>query len=137
MIPLSRTSLDPADCPSVDKGFQHEGDGRGASRFVFKLEGKAFVAGGAEEGAVVGGTEDFNEHLLMGADPFDGRECAYCAVETFARNSLLLYKHENTGDEALEKMEEVGDGSDSMAHAGEDSAVEDHLPLDTTVGAEE
>lgn len=104
---------------------------------MVEFEGEAFVAGSAEEGAIVGGTEDFDEHLLMGADPFDGRKGAYCAVETFARDSLLLYKHENAGEEALEEMEEVGDGSDRMAHAGEDRTMEDHLPLNATVGAEE
>lgn len=34
-------------------------------------------------------------------------------------------------------MEEVGDGGDCMAHAREDRTVENHLPLNATVGTEE
>ena len=96
-----------------------------------ELERDTCIARRAQELAEVGRAKDPRELGLVRGDPVGGRECA-----DRAQDVLLHDEHEHAGEQALEQVEQVGDGAHGMAH-DEDVAVEDHLPLDPPVGIEE
>ena len=104
---------------------------------MFQLECDALVARSTEQRAVMRRTEDLREHLLMRTDPFDGRESSYRPIHALVRYTFYLDENEETGEETLKEVEEVRDRGDGVTHGRKDGTVEYHLPLHSSVWAEE
>jgi len=73
----------------------------------------------------------------MCGDPLDWGKSTDGAVRALAWNVFLFDQEEDTGEKALEDVEHVRYWGDGMPEKGKDGAMKDHLPLDTSVGAEE
>jgi len=104
---------------------------------ALELEGDAVVTGCAEQLSVVRGSEDLDKRRLVSMDPLDGWQRSDGPLHAPARRRLFFDEDEHAGEETLEEVEEVADGGDGMAHAREERAVEDHLPLDASLPREE
>ena len=78
-----------------------------------------------------------DEFGFVCGDPLDGGKSTDGAVCALAWNVLLFDQEEDTREKALEDVEHVRYWGDGMPEIGKDGAMKDHLPLDTSVGAEE
>jgi hypothetical protein len=78
-----------------------------------------------------------DEFGFMFGDPLDGRKSTDGAVCALARYVLLFDQEEDTCEKALEDVEHVRYWGYGVPEIGKDGAMKDHLPLDTSVGAEE
>jgi hypothetical protein len=104
---------------------------------VFEFEGGPSIASSTEECTVMWYPKYSDEFGLLCGDPFDGRKSTDGSVCTFTWNVLFLDEEEDTGEKALKDVEHICYWGDGMPEIGKDSAMKDHLPLDTSVGAEE
>ncbi len=73
----------------------------------------------------------------MCGDPLDGRKSTDGAVRALARNLFLFDQEEDTGKQALQEVEHIRYWGDGVPEIGKDGTMEDHLPLDASVGTEE
>lgn len=73
----------------------------------------------------------------MCGDPLDGRKSTDSAVRALARNLFLFDQEEDTGKQALQEVEHVRYWGDGMPEIGKNCTMEDHLPLDASVGTKE
>jgi hypothetical protein len=73
----------------------------------------------------------------MCSDPLDGRKSTDSAVRALARNLFLFDQEEDTGKQALQEVEHVRYWGDGVPEIGKNCTMEDHLPLDASVGTEE
>lgn len=77
-----------------------------------------------------------HESWFIRGDPVDRGQASNCPLEPVA-DGLLLDEDQETGEDALEDMEDVCYGLHGVTHCGESSSVEDHLPLHLALGGEE
>jgi len=73
----------------------------------------------------------------MCGDPLDGRKSTDSAVRALARNLFLFDQEEDTGKQALQEVEHVRYWGYGVPEKGKDCTMEDHLPLDASVGTKE
>jgi hypothetical protein len=111
------------------KGLTHVG-------IFFETEGLGGVACGLEEGLVVRRAEDLRQTGLILGNPLRRGEGSGGFVEAFARDVLLADDYDHAGEQTLENVQDIADRSGAVAEGGECRTVEDHLPLDSTLGGE-
>jgi len=70
-------------------------------------------------------------------DPLDGRKSTDGAIRALAWNLFFFDQEEDTGKKALQEVEHICYWGDGVPEIGKDCTMEDHLPLDTSVGIEE
>jgi len=102
--------------------------------FFFETEGLGGVACGLEEGLVVRRAEDLRQTGLILGNPLRRGEGSGGFVEAFARDVLLADDYDHAGEQTLENVQDIADRSGAVAEGGECRTVEDHLPLDSTLG---
>jgi hypothetical protein len=78
-----------------------------------------------------------DEFGFMCGDPLDGRKSTNGTVCALAGDMILLDQEEDTSEKALEDIQHISYWGNSMPEIRKDGAMKDHLPLDTSVGAEE
>ncbi len=81
--------------------------------------------------------EDPDKGGLIFNDPSGRREATGRAVDTLAWDVLLKDHSDQTGEQTLEEEENVGNGRTYFADRFKRVAVENHLPLDASVGRKE
>jgi len=82
-------------------------------------------------------SEYSDKFCFMCGDPLDGRKSTDGAVRALARNLFLFDQEEDTGKQALQEVEHIRYWGDGVPEIGKDGTMEDHLPLDASVGTEE
>jgi hypothetical protein len=78
-----------------------------------------------------------DKFCFMCGDPLDGRKSTDSAVRALGRDLFLFDQEEDTGKQALQEVEHVRYWGDGVPEIGKDCTMEDHLPLDASVGTEE
>lgn len=79
----------------------------------------------------MGLAQNVDKHLLIHIDPVGWGEAAGGAPPVLGLNDEEEARHET-----LEEVEHVANGLHAVTEGGPHGAVEDHLPLDTTLGRE-
>jgi hypothetical protein len=104
---------------------------------VFEFEGGASITGSTKQCTVMWYPKYPDEFGFICGDPLDRRKPTTGAICALAWDVLLLDQEEDAGEKALEDIEHICYWGDGMPEIGKDGAMKDHLPLDTSVGAEE
>jgi hypothetical protein len=103
---------------------------------LFETEGLCGVACGLEEGFKMGGTKDLGQTGLVLGDPVGRGQGSRRFVQAFAGHVLLADNDDHAGEQTLDNVKDIANGS-VVAESGECRAMEDHLPLDSTLGGKE
>jgi len=80
--------------------------------------------------------ENFEKRRLIGINPLYGRQPTGGCIQTLWK-LLLVDESDDTGEEALDKVQDVADRLHDESLCCEDVAVKDHLPLDASLRREE
>lgn len=80
--------------------------------------------------------KDLKERSLISVDPLDRRQTTGRGIQPLWK-LFLVDEGNEAGEETLDEVQDVADGLDDESLSCEHVAVEDHLPLDASLGGEE
>lgn len=109
---------------------------RKASLDDLKLERGLCITGCFAQGVVVCLAKDIDQIGFVGVDPGARRKRACGTVDALGQ-TLFEDNGDQTSEEALYEVEDVGDWWADFAHRVKGVAVEDHFPLDPAFWGEE
>jgi len=77
--------------------------------------------------------KDFEKSGLISVDPLDGRQTTGGGIHSLWK-LFLVDEGDKAGEETLDEVEDVADGLDDESLSCEHVTMEDHLPLDASLG---
>lgn len=80
--------------------------------------------------------KDFKKSSLVSIDPLDRRQTTGRGIRPLWE-LFFVDEGDKAGEETLDKVQDVADGLDDESLGCEHVAMEDHLPLDASLGREE
>ena len=80
--------------------------------------------------------KDLKKSSLIGVDPLDRRQTTGRGIHPLWK-LFLVDEGDKASEETLDEVKDIADGLDNESLSCEHVAMEDHLPLDASLGGEE